>query len=255
LQSSIKRSIAIFASLSLLLWTGLSLAQTTVLKKMTLLKGTTAMFAKAAGIAYVNGTGASNGSSGVSSLSAPGLNVTGGNSLIVSAFQYSNTTAPIPSSTDGGDTFTLIGSDTTTATDMWVWLVSNAVADSSKVIKLSPNGGTLSFPAFTVDQYSGLSSTLDGSAHVGYLTTTGAVSTPSFNTSNANDLIFAVASQESTAAVWTANSPLTLRNTSGSWISSADDIVTSTQTGFVATMTNSSGSGEEVIIGIAIKAL
>jgi hypothetical protein len=204
-------------------------------------------------ISYVNGTGTST-SSGGTSLSAPSLNVTGGNSLIVSLFQYNITATPTPSSTDGGDTFTLIASDTTTVTDMWVWLVSNAIGDSSKVIKITAASGNLSYPAFTVDQYSGLSSTLDGSAHIGYNTTSGAVSTPSFNTSNANDLIFVVASQESTGAVWTASSPLTQRNTSGTWISSSDDIVISTQSSFVGTMTNSSGSGEEVIIGIAIKA-
>lgn len=198
-------------------------------------------------ITYVDSTWVYNNSD------AGPLAVTIGDVLCCGVFNYNNALSAALND-DLGNTFVHLGdyfdSAQLTTISVYTCTVANAGTDN-----FHSAGGA--FTGIVVDQFSGLTSTLDGTVQFtgDDLGADGPISTPPFNTSNANDLIWTVAASNSLSCFWAAGSPLTLVTQGGGYIQSATYIASSPQTGFVAQMIPTNDAEGRVVVAVPLQGI
>jgi hypothetical protein len=181
------------------------------------------------------------------------MSVSVGDILIAGVFNYSGGLSD-PLTDDAGNTWTHLGdfadADNLTTISVYVTEVTNASATDN----FTSSSG--SYTAIVVDHFTGLTDTLDGSVSWfgDDLGPDGPISTPPFNTSNANDLIWVVAASNSLGCTWDAGSPLTLVTQGGGYIQSATYIASTTQTGFIAEMIPTNDAQGRVVVAVPLKA-
>jgi hypothetical protein len=195
-------------------------------------------------ISYVNGTGGYH-ADGASAALSFSLEVQAGNCILISISTYADADAPVIAG-ETGDTFNLIGHDTSTNACLFLYLGKNlhAHADYSIVVNPKPGGsGTLSYPSVCIDQYK-CAGTVDVAAS--FVTSNGpggltpfTADTPAVSPSQVGiwELVYGVATIDNSGASWhTADSGFLFRNNCGRYTGTADMIVKGPQVNLQSTL-------------------
>lgn len=178
---------------------------------------------------------------------------TTGNFIFVAVRWYSGDGVAV--SDTAGNTYVQIDPvNTGTGTYMASFYVKNIIGNASNVVTATlTNGG---HAAIYAAQYSGLSTTAPLDAHsTGFNASGTSVSTGTFTTTVANEVMVAVAMNGEAGSSPTAGSGYTLRNTDTTEGASAleDQIVTSIQTSVTASMSGSGSASEWLIVAATFK--
>jgi len=188
-------------------------------------------------ITLVNKTAAClNGSQ--ANISATAQNHTGGNLIAVYAF-WSTTSTTVSVSDTAGNSYSGVTAYTrgdSGAKGQWFY-AKNISGNSSNVVKLTPTGGSFSYPCIYVLQYSGLDTSAPQDADVGQGgNTSGTVTSPSFSTTVANEVIlYGLGGNGS--QTFTAGTGYGLEAVDGNGYGATEDkIVSSTQSSVTASM-------------------
>ena len=186
-------------------------------------------------IAYVNGaTGSNVNGSPKTSLSAAAFVATAGNTIIVGFRAMSNVTV---TDTAGNTYYRVVHNyGATNIGDMSMFYAKNITGHASNVVTAS--GDSSGYLEICVAQYSGLDkvSPLDVGGSINNSVVSNSVTSPSFTTTQANELIICFATIATLAATFTAGSGYTLRNATAASVFQ-EKIVSSIQSSVTATIT------------------
>jgi hypothetical protein len=180
---------------------------------------------------------------------------TAGNTNFVLIGETGTAVTPSVPNDSAGNAYTLIGSIASAGASPGLYVfasfgIVSASANTNIVGASAGSGGSIKY---FVCEYSGLSSTIDGSVRTGSGSSGTAMSTANQTTTNANDLILAIG-EILTAGTMVAGTGYTLRDYQGSALNLAweDQIVTSTGT-FSGTFTGPGSAGWASLL-VAIQA-
>jgi len=218
------------------------------------------------GITHVTGVNGADLTGNLVPFSLPPFDLVAGNTVLVMVGTYTDATGPTVSDS-AGNTYTPIVQQFNGSAGgenySYMYIASDVNGDPADVVSITPTN----YPVVVADQYSGLSGVVDatttgiggtGAAPVSMITTT------PFNTTHANDLVYAAMSIDIvTEDVTGATLPMKLRTvppllggmTQG--LGSADYVATGPLSSFAITMTGQTNGGtghnDCVILAAAIE--
>ena len=219
-----------------------------------------------AGIAHVSGVNGADLTGNLVPFSLPAFDLHVGNTVLVMVGTYTDATGPTVSDS-AGNTYTPIVQQFNNSAGgenySYMYMASDVVGDPADVVSITPTN----YPVVVADQYAGLSGVIDatttgvGSVFAGTMFT---ITTTPFDTTHANDLVYAAMSIDIvTEDVPGATPPMQLRTvppllggmTQG--LGSADYLATSPLSSFAVTMTGETNGGtghnDFVILAAAIE--
>lgn len=182
---------------------------------------------------------------------APGITVQNGALLIGCA----RSSVSITGLSDGGsNTFTSIVQTQNGALNAYIhcFYKENAVGGSNLRFTFTVSSGTYS--GGMVAQYTGIETASALDLYRTALTTTGTLTTTSFTTAQANELVFAYTDVAQFATTWSATSPLTLiAQSDQNVLAFAEEFAASQLTGVTRSMTNTDAVFSKVMILMTFK--
>lgn len=182
---------------------------------------------------------------------SPGITVQNGALLIGCA----RSAVSITGLSDGGsNTFTSIVQTQNSATNAYIhcFYKENAVGGSNLRFTFTVSAGTYS--GGMVAQYTGIETASALDLYRTALTTGGTLTTSSFTTAQANELVFAYTDIAQFSTTWSATSPLTLITQSDqNVLAIAEEFAAAQLSGVTRSMTNTDATFSKVLILMAFK--
>ena len=182
---------------------------------------------------------------------SPGITVQSGALLIGCA----RSSVSITGLSDGGsNTFTSIVQTQNGAANAFIrcFYKENAVAGSNLQFTFTVSSGT--FSGGMVAQYTGIKTSTALDLYRTALTATGPLTTTSFTTAQANELVFAYTDVALFSTTWSATSPLTLiAQSDQNVLAIAEEFAASQLTGVTRSMTNTDATFSKVMILMTFK--